>query len=60
MAATMYDKGKNDLFDFLKSNDASHYQRLMGFGLEKDIRYCLEIDTANVLPVYKEGKLKIV
>jgi 2-phosphosulfolactate phosphatase len=57
IAEAMYDKGKKDMFGFMKKNDASHYHRLMGFGLEKDIRYCLGIDNANVLPVYKEGKL---
>jgi len=31
----------------------------MGFGLEKDIRYCLTADGANVLPVYTEGKLVV-
>jgi 2-phosphosulfolactate phosphatase len=41
----------------MKKNDASHYHRLMGFGLEKDIRYCLSADEANVLPLYKDGKL---
>jgi 2-phosphosulfolactate phosphatase len=53
----IYGKGKKDLFAFLKKNNASHYHRLMGFGLEKDMRYCLTEDGANVLPVYKEGKL---
>lgn len=57
MAETMYEKGKKDLFSFLQKNDASHYHRLMGFGLENDIRYCLTADAANVLPIYKEGKL---
>src|SRR6185436_699591 len=41
IAEKMYEKGKKDLFDFMKANDASHYHRLMGFGLEKDICYCL-------------------
>ena len=57
IAETMYEKGKKDLFEFMKKNEASHYHRLMGFGLEKDIRYCLTADVANGLPVYKEGKL---
>ena len=35
-------KGRKILFEFLKKNEASHYHRLMGFGLEKDIRYCLD------------------
>jgi 2-phosphosulfolactate phosphatase len=59
MAETMYEKGKKDLFGFLKKTEASHYHRLMNFGLEKDIRYCLTADGANVLPIYKEGKLLV-
>ena len=59
IAEVMYEKGKKDLFEFLKTNDASHYHRLMNFGLEEDIRYCLAADEANVLPIYKEGKLII-
>ena len=57
MAEAMYEKGKKDLFSFLKNNNASHYHRLMNFGLEKDIRYCLTPDGANILPVYNDGKL---
>jgi 2-phosphosulfolactate phosphatase len=59
IAATMYEKAKKDLFAFMKKNEASHYHRLMNFGLEKDIRYCLTIDGANVLPIYEEGKLVV-
>src|SRR6266404_1094304 len=55
IAEAMYEKGKKDLFAFIKKNNASHYNRLMKFGLEKDIRYCLTTDQANVLPVYSEG-----
>jgi len=57
MSEAMYEKGKKDLFAFIKKNNASHYHRLMKFGLEKDIRYCLTADEAAVLPVYHEGKL---
>jgi len=57
IAEAMYEKGKRDLFAFLKNNNASHYHRLMNFGLEKDIRYCLAPDEANVLPIYSDGKL---
>jgi len=57
IAEAMYEKGKRDLFAFLKNNNASHYHRLMNFGLEKDIRYCLTPDEANVLPIYSDGKL---
>jgi len=58
LAATLYEKGKKDLFGFMQKNDASHFHRLMNFGLEKDIRYCLTIDADNVLPRFKDGKLE--
>ena len=57
IAETMYKLAKKDLFGFMKLNDASHYHRLMNFGLEEDIRYCLTSDGANVLPVYEDGML---
>ena len=57
IAETMYSKAKKDLYEFMKEKDASHYHRLTGFGLEKDIRYCLTADVAHVLPFYEEGKL---
>jgi 2-phosphosulfolactate phosphatase len=58
-AANLYNKAAGDLFGFMKENNASHYNRLMAYGLEQDIRYCLEPNRANVLPVYEAGKLKI-
>ena len=36
-----------------------HYQRLINYGLETDLRYCLTEDLANVLPFYENGKLSI-
>src|SRR5450755_5187741 len=59
IAATLYSKASGDLFGFMNNNNASHYKRLMSYGLEKDIRYCLEPNLANVLPIYEAGKLKI-
>lgn len=59
LAATLYNAAKDDLYGFMEANNASHYQRLIGFGLEKDIRYCLTPDGANVLPFYNDGKLTI-
>jgi 2-phosphosulfolactate phosphatase len=57
MAETLYINGAKDLYGFMKEKNASHYQRLTGFGLEKDIRYCLTADVANILSIYQEGKL---
>ena len=59
IAEKMYLDAKDDLFEFLKNKDASHYLRLTNFGLEKDIRYCLTEDVANVLCVYEGGKLVV-
>jgi 2-phosphosulfolactate phosphatase len=57
MAETMYNDAKGDLYGFMKAKNASHYHRLSNYGLEKDIRYCLTNDGANVLPVFEDGKL---
>ncbi|HZE85460.1 MAG TPA: 2-phosphosulfolactate phosphatase [Puia sp.] len=57
IAETLYLDAKSDLFGFMREKNASHYHRLSGFGLEKDIRYCLTPDLANVLPFYENGKL---
>jgi 2-phosphosulfolactate phosphatase len=59
IAANLYNKAAGDMFGFMKEYNASHYNRLMAYGLEKDIRYCLESNMANVLPIYEAGKLKI-
>lgn len=59
IAANLYRDAASDLFTFMQNNNASHYHRLMNYGLEKDIRYCLDADTANVLPIYIDGKLKV-
>ena len=59
IAATLYTAAGDDLFEFLKEKDASHYHRLTGYGLEKDLRYCLTRDVANVLPVFEDGKLHL-
>ena len=57
LAESLYKEAESDLFGFLKKNEASHYHRLTNFGLEKDIRYCLTLDNANVPPVYRNGRL---
>lgn len=57
MALTMYKEAEKDLFEFMRSKKASHYLRLSGFGLDKDIRYCLTEDVANTTVVYEDGKL---
>ncbi len=60
MAENMHREAGGDYFEFMKKNNASHYHRLMNFGVEKDIRFCLAPDGANVLPIYKDGKLVVL
>ncbi len=57
VAELLYLHAGKDLYTFMATHHASHYYRLMNYGLEKDIRYCLTPDLANVLPVYSEGRL---
>ncbi len=57
IAENMYLQATPDLYDFMKRNNASHYHRLSNYGLEKDIRYCLTEDGANVLCLFENGKL---
>jgi len=59
IAETLYKVAQPRLFDFIKEKNASHYQRLTRYGLEKDIRFCLTPDVANVLPFYEQGKLVV-
>ena len=59
LAENVYDVAKDDLYEFMKKNDASHYHRLTNYGLERDIRHCLPPDLANILPEYRSGKLVV-
>jgi 2-phosphosulfolactate phosphatase len=59
IAEMLYEKGKQDLFEFMKSNQASHYTRLHNFGVDEDMRLCLTPNLSPVVPLYKEGKLVI-
>lgn len=59
IALNLYNLAQDNLYEFMKMNDASHYHRLTNFGLEKDIRHCLTPDVANILPEYANGKLVV-
>lgn len=59
MAACLYEQAKDDLYGFMKQNNASHYHRLTNYGLDKDIRHCLTPDIANVLPYYQNERLVV-
>lgn len=54
-AEALYQTSAGNIHEVMKQ--ASHYKRLAKYGLEKDIRYCLTPDGANVLPIYRNGEL---
>ncbi len=57
MAESLYHEAGEDRFGFMQRRGATHYHRLSRYGLERDIRYCLEADGANVLPVFRGDRL---
>ena len=57
-ANSLYEQsGRGDVLHFLK--DSSHYRRLSGFGLEKDMEYCTTPNLHPVVPILKDGKLVV-
>ncbi len=55
-AELMYQNNKNNIVGF--APNLTHYHRLVKrFGLIEDIKFCLTPDAADVLVVYKDGKL---
>ena len=55
MSHQLFHAHKNHLFDSIK--EATHYQRLKSHGIEDDIRYCMSLNTVDILPVLKEGRI---
>jgi 2-phosphosulfolactate phosphatase len=49
---------KYDLFSYLQKS--SHYLRLSRLGLEKDMKFCLQFDVFPILPVFENGKLRVL
>lgn len=59
MAENLFLEAGKDRFAFMRERGATHYHRLTNYGLEKDIRYCLTADGANVLPIFKGDRLVV-
>jgi 2-phosphosulfolactate phosphatase len=57
IAESLYLQANGDLLNFMKEKNASHYHRLMNFGLEEDIKFCLTEDIADILSIYSGGRL---
>lgn len=56
-AETLYRHTQVDTWNFIRKT--THYHRLASYGLEKDMQWCISLDVANVLPVYKDGALVV-
>lgn len=56
-AETLYAQQKDNLWEFVQQT--THYHRLAAYGLQDDMKYCITIDAANVLPVYQDGELNL-
>ena len=59
LAENLFNEAGDNRFEFMKKRDATHYHRLMNYNLEKDIRYCLGEDSANVLPIFRGDRLVV-
>ncbi|HHU48115.1 MAG TPA: 2-phosphosulfolactate phosphatase [Clostridiales bacterium] len=56
VSEAMYRSCNGDFHSLLK--DSVHYKRMMAAGLKEDIDYCLTLNTAPVVGVYKDGVIK--
>ena len=55
MANQLYNMHKNDMPNYIKT--LTHWHRLAAYGLEEDMQYCVSIDVAPSLPIFKNGAL---
>lgn len=58
MAFQLFKTNKHDMLAC--AQQSSHAQRLAGFGVIKDIEFCLQRSLYSVLPVYKNGRLELI
>ena len=55
MANQLYNQQKDNMPEYIKT--LTHWHRLAAYGLEADMQYCVSIDTAPCLPIFKDGAL---
>ena len=55
VAYALYQQHKDDMLDYVSRS--SHAQRLQGFGIMKDIEFCLETDKYAIVPYLKDGSI---
>lgn len=57
-SSLVYRTARKNLKRFLAN--CSHRKRLAHLNLEKDVEYCLQTDTTNVIPILRDGKLVLL
>lgn len=55
MSLQLFQNHKDDLISCIKN--ATHYQRLKSHGIEDDIRFCMSLNTSNIVPYLKNGAI---
>jgi 2-phosphosulfolactate phosphatase len=54
-AKFIFRSARDNMYTFLRSS--SHRRRLMQLKIQKDVKYCLMVDTVPCIPILKDGKL---
>jgi 2-phosphosulfolactate phosphatase len=54
-AKFLYRSARDNFYSFLRAS--SHRKRLMKLKIQKDVKYCLTLDTVPCIPILREGKL---
>jgi len=54
-AKVLYEQGEGSIYEILRTCEWGQY--LEGVGLGKDIRICAQVDSSNVVPVYRGGRI---
>lgn len=58
LAKQLYSHNKMDLLKVAK--ESSHAKRLAGFGVEKDLEFCMQSSLFSIVPEFKEDRLVLV
>jgi 2-phosphosulfolactate phosphatase len=57
MAQQIFKLHENNLYKFIQNT--THWHRLAAYGLQKDLHYCITIDIANTLPIFRNNELVV-
>lgn len=58
LAFELYEANQSNLLKIARAS--SHAQRLSGFGVEKDIEFCMDQSLYTAIPTYNNGCLKVI